>query len=537
MAWLSNGKSCLSKYWKASKLNDWKIAKPWNGKHQQIREKTLEVIPDLLPTDYALMLRDERAFREAFPAFGSTAILDRLRETEYCHLDEMNHIYLDYTGGGLYSQSQLRNHFELLRHNVFGNPHSLSPTSLAITKLDERARTAVLNFFHASADEYTVIFTANATHALKLVGEAYPFVPGGHFALLADNHNSVHGIREFARQKGANITYIPVTSTELRGDTTHLSTSLPKRSKDAPGLFAYPAQSNFTGVQHPLEWIKEAQSRGWDVLVDAASFVPTNSLDLSRWHPDFVTISFYKMFGYPTGVGCLLARKATVARLERPWFAGGTVWGVSVQESSYVLLEGNEGFEDGTINYLNLPAVEIGLRHLMAIGMETIHSRVLCLTSWLLQALKSLYHHNGVPVVQIYGPQNCHRRGGTIAFNFLDPHGRIVDERVVERRAFKIHLSLRTGCFCNPGAGEAAFHLSGEYLHRAFRKGSDTLPPSHERDWNAFLKELGMQSGGAIRVSLGLVTNFADVYQMMLFACSFIDDFPTEKDLPVRLHC
>ena len=80
----------------------------------------------------------------------------------------------------------------------------------------------------------------------------------------------------------------------------------------AHSLFAYPAQSNFTGVQHPLEWIAQAQARGWDVLLDAAAFAPTNRLDLGRWQPDFVAISFYKIFGYPTGIGCLLARKAAL---------------------------------------------------------------------------------------------------------------------------------------------------------------------------------------------------------------------------------
>src|SRR5205807_8418562 len=86
-----------------------------------------------------------------------------------------------------------------------------------------------------------------------------------------------------------------------------------------------PAQSNFSGVQHPLDWIEVAHRYGWDVLLDAASFTPTNRLDLSRWQPDFVVQSFYKMFGYPTGVGCLVARKAALAKLRRPWFAGGTI--------------------------------------------------------------------------------------------------------------------------------------------------------------------------------------------------------------------
>src|SRR6266700_684187 len=411
----------------------------------------------------------EQAFRHAYPAFENSAALDHLRATEYTYLDERGHIYLDYTGGGLYAESQLREHFELLRHNVFGNPHSLSPASQAMTELDERARAFVLTFFRASPDEYTVIFTANATHALKLVGEAYPFAPGGHLLLLSDNHNSVHGIREFARGKGASITYVPVTSPELRGDETLLLSSFEQERSDAHRLFAYPAQSNFTGVQHPLKWIAEAQARGWDVLLDAACFVPTNRLDLSVWHPDFVPISFYKMFGYPTGVGCLLARKAALAGLKRPWFSGGTIWGTSVQGDGYVLLEDGEAFEDGTLNYLNLPAIEIGLKYLDKIGIDIIHKHVIRLTSWLLDNLLAMRHSNGTSLVQVYGPHDCHMCGGTIALNFLNPDGSIVDERIVEQRASKELLSLRTGCFCNPGAGEVAFHLSKEKLQGIFK--------------------------------------------------------------------
>ena len=61
----------------------------------------------------------------------------------------------------------------------------------------------MLEFFNAPPDEYLCIFTANASAALRLVGESYRFAPGGTFALTFDNHNSVNGIREFARRKGA----------------------------------------------------------------------------------------------------------------------------------------------------------------------------------------------------------------------------------------------------------------------------------------------------------------------------------------------
>ncbi len=484
----------------------------------------------------------EKAFQQAFPDFKSTSLLDELRATEYARLDELGHIYLDYTGGGLYADCQLRDHMELLRNNVFGNPHSLNPTSHTMTEICEQARSSVLKFFNASPEEYTVIFTSNASNALKLVGEAYPFKPGGNFLLLFDNHNSVNGIREFARAKGATVTYLPVIPPELRVDESHLLSFLELSGDGGHHLFAYPAQSNFTGVQHPLEWIEEAHARGWDVLVDCAAHVPSNRLDLGQWHPDFVPISFYKMFGYPTGVGCLLARKSALARLQRPWFAGGTIWGISVQGDGYVMLEDGEAFEDGTINYLSLPAVEIGLNYLNTIGIETIHERVMCLTSWLLDSLLSARHSNGTPLVQVYGPHDCHMRGGTIALNFLNPDGSIVDERVVEQRASKDHLSLRTGCFCNPGAGEVAFHLSKEKLQSIFKgDGKEILPnlyKGHEGiTWDQFLTNLGMQSGGAVRVSLGLATNFADVYRFMQFAETFLDAFPSESNLQPRVHC
>ena len=496
------------------------------------------------PTHYssAEMRASESTFRLNYPAFNSTSLLDELRATEYNRLDEQGHIYLDYTGGGLYADCQLRDHMALLRNNVFGNPHSLNPTSRAMTELCEQARAFVLEYFEASPDEYTVIFTSNASNALKLVGEAYLFKPGGQFLLLFDNHNSVNGIREFARAKGATITYLPVMPPELRVDESSLYSFLESPGDGVHHLFAYPAQSNFTGVQHPFEWIEKAHTRGWDVLVDCAAFVPTNRLDLSRWHPDFVPISFYKMFGYPTGAGCLLARKSALVKLQRPWFAGGTIWGISVQGDGHVMLEDGEAFEDGTINYLNLPAIEIGLKYLDSIGIEIIHERVMCLTSWLLDNLLATRHSNGTPLVQVYGPHDCHLRGGTIALNFLNPDGAIVDERLVEQRASKELLSLRTGCFCNPGAGEVAFHLSKEKLQGIFKdEGKAILPKLYRGQegitWDQFLANLGMQSGGAVRVSLGIATNFADIYRFMQFAESFLDTFSTESNLQPRVHC
>ncbi len=454
------------------------------------------------------------AFRRTYPAFDSTLTLDDLRAAEFSRLDEQNHVYLDYTGGGLYANSQLREHMALLESGVYGNPHSGNPTSEATTDLVDSARESVLRYFNASPDEYDVAFTSNATGAIKLVGEAYPFGPGSHYALTFDNHNSINGVREFARRKGAEVSYVPVVPPELRIDADKLTAQLDSIDPATNNLLAYPAQSNFSGVQHPLEIIEQAQSKGWDVLLDAAAFVPTNRLDLSRWRPDFVPLSFYKIFGHPTGVGCLLTRKSALAKLQRPWFAGGTITVSSVQGERFQLADEETAFEDGTVNYLNIPAVEIGLNHIESIGIETIHNRVGSLTGWLIDSLTELRHANGEPLVRIYGPADTNARGGTVTVNFYDSDGKLIDHRGIEKLAGEHDISLRTGCFCNPGAGEVAHGLTEEDMAKAFA--------SNERmTYDQFLNALEQQDGksaGAVRISLGMVTNFADVHRFIQFA-------------------
>lgn len=496
------------------------------------------------------------AFRRGYPDFDSTARLDELRATEYGRLDALGQIYLDYTGGGLYGACQLREHQEMLAGAVLGNPHSQNLPSRDMTERVEATRARILEFFRASPDEYEAIFTPNATGALRLVGEAYPFGPGDTYLLTFDNHNSVNGIREFARGKQADVCYIAVAPPELRVPDGPLAGQFsldiesgqeprcgqdPPGSQPAPGgtrlvgglaeglhgarpgghnLFSYPAQSNFSGVQHPLEWIEQGQAAGWDVLLDAAAFAPTNQLDLSRWHPDYVSLSFYKIFGYPTGIGALIARHQALAKLNRPWYAGGNLTFTSVQAAGeaggYYRTPGAAGFEDGTVDYLGIPAVDIGLRHITDIGMDTIHTRVICLAGWLLDTITGLRHSNGAPMAHIYGPLGTELRGGTVALNFADPSGALIDSRVVERHANTAGIALRSGCHCNPGAGEIALGLTQAEMAVTLQQ-KDQL--SHEE----FEQVIDGKKSGAARVSVGLASTFADVYRFGEFARGFRD--------------
>jgi selenocysteine lyase/cysteine desulfurase len=224
------------------------------------------------------------------------------------------------------------------------------------------------------------------------------------------------------------------------------------------------------------------------------------------------------MFGYPTGVGCLLIRNEMLPLLERPWFAGGTVNFATVQGRQHILAPREAAYEDGTINFLSIPAVEIGLRRLEQIGMEVIQTRIACLTEWLLARLLELRHGNGRPMVRLYGPATGEARGGTVTMNFYDPQGRMLDYRRIDELAGAAGISLRTGCFCNPGAGETAEGLTEDDMLAGAAQGLDmTLP--------RFVQVVSHRgkSAGAIRVSLGPISNLADVERFLDFAAGFRD--------------
>ncbi|GLY95152.1 aminotransferase class V-fold PLP-dependent enzyme [Actinoplanes sp. NBRC 103695] len=460
---------------------------------------------------------------DGYPGYASET-LDKLRATEYAHLDRDGEVYLDYTGAGVYADAQLRAHHERLAGRAYGNPHSENPASAASTELVESARRAVLRFLDADPDEYAVIFTPNASGACRLVGEAYPF---GDLVMTFDNHNSVNGIREYARRAGGARRYVALEGPELRIPTSAVAEAL----REGPGgLFAFPAQSNFTGVQHPLDWVDLAHDAGYDVLLDVAAYLPTNPLDLSRVRPDFVPISWYKVFGYPTGIGCLVARRSSLQRLRRPWFAGGTIAAVSVGTEWHQQAPDESAFEDGTLNFLNIPDVEFGLDWLEAAGRDAVRLRVGALTGWLLDRLVALRHANGRPMARIYGPAGAEGRGATVAFNLLDPDGRVVDERLVAAEATRAGLSLRTGCFCNPGAGEGAFGIGLDRLHASADWGVRTI--------DDYLALIGLPHGGAVRVSFGIASNHADVRRLVGFLESAYRDRHTDTSgLAPRLRC
>jgi len=105
------------------------------------------------------------------------------------------------------------------------------------------------------------------------------------------------------------------------------------RPQNARSLFALTGLSNISNAKNPLSIIEFASSLGYHTLLDAAALAPSSVISLSDTPVDAMAVSFYKMFGYPTGVGALIVKESFLKTLERPWFAGGTVDVVQVPGS------------------------------------------------------------------------------------------------------------------------------------------------------------------------------------------------------------
>lgn len=240
------------------------------------------------------------------------------------------------------------------------NPHTDKYTRDCI----EQIRCLVLKHFNTDPSNYSVIFTSGTTQSLKLVVESFQFACDknevlncGSFMYLQDNHTSVLGLREIAEDKNADVIHI---SHDDFLNSLHPTLPSPKGTStwkenyknEGNTLLVYPAQSNFNGFKYPIDCVENIKNGclnnyikknlckincNWYVMLDAASYVATNKLDLSATQPDFVCLSFYKIFGYPTGLGALLVKNSSQSVLsEKKYFGGGTVDVVLSNEDFHV---------------------------------------------------------------------------------------------------------------------------------------------------------------------------------------------------------
>ena len=409
--------------------------------------------------------------------------------------------------------------------NLMGNPHSTSSSSQLSTQLLENVRLKALRFFNADPDHFDLVFVANATAGIKLVADAFrEHEHGFWYGYHKDSHTSLVGVRELA--SAGNRCFIS-------DDAVYDWLENDKCVRQGLSLFAYPAQSNMTGRRLPLEWSSKVRHLNIPgnspiyTILDAAALVSTSPLDLSDHSkaPDFVVLSFYKIFGFPD-LGALLVRKASGnTLLQRKYFGGGTVDMVSCSEDDWhVAKRGSlhEKLEDGTVPIHSVLALDNAFSvHTKLYGsMATISLYTSSLCKVFYERLSNLKHDNGLAVCEIYKAAgfpygDIKKQGPLISFNLRTSRGEWVSNLEVEKLATIKNLQLRSGGLCNPGGIASALKLGPGDLKRNFSAGQRCGSENDIIDGNPT---------GVLRVSLGAMSCLKDIETFLDFVQEFFTD-------------
>ncbi|KAF9883393.1 hypothetical protein FE257_003516 [Aspergillus nanangensis] len=459
-------------------------------------------------------------------ARGYSTDVDVIREREYPQLQGMCcTTYLDHAGTTLYPKSLIDSFSQELTSNLFGNPHSMSPSSQLTTQRVDDIRLRTLRFFNADPEEFDLVFVANATAAIKLVVDAIrESAKGFWYGYHVDSHTSLVGARELANLG----TRCFETDDEVNQWISHLKLDADGGTK----LFAYPAQSNMNGRRFPLNWCQKIRRESGDVgdvysLLDAASLVSTSPLDLSDTFaaPDFTVLSFYKIFGFPD-LGALIVRKrAGHVFNQRRFFGGGTVDMVLGRDTKWHAKKTliHERLEDGTLPFHNIIALDSALRiHRRLFGsMSNVSSHTRFMAKNLFDRLAALRHFNGERVCHFYMKpgavfEDASTQGPILAFNFRSSQGAWIGKSEVERLASVKNIHIRSGTLCNPGGAAAHLDWSGPDMLRHFSAG---LRCGDDHD------VMDGRPTGILRVSLGAMTNMNDINIFM----AFVEEFYVKK--------
>ncbi|CAG9803707.1 unnamed protein product [Chironomus riparius] len=373
--------------------------------------------------------------------------------------------YLDAAGSGLYGENQIKNICDLLSLNFYPNPH----TSKSSENIIDQVRLRILRHFHVkNFDDYTVIFTSNCTAALKIVGETFTFDDNGSFYYLSDSHTSVLGLREIVNTRSI----------------IHLSRSFFKEDNVLEtmknSLFAFPAQCNYNGYKYPLKIIEKIHLRDNNyVLLDAAGFASTNDLDLNLFKADYVSVSFYKIFGHPTGLGALIVSKRGAEKLKKKYYGGGTVKIALTRENWHQKRDKlHEIFEDGTLPFLQIISLQSSFKYMESLlgdsFIKRISRHVFNLARYFYTHLKNMKHFNNEDVAVLYHDtifEDITTQSGVVNFNLKHANGSFIGYAEFASIAALHNVIIRTGCFCNPGSCQTFLKLDREDLLKHFNAG------------------------------------------------------------------
>ncbi|KAK3224710.1 hypothetical protein Dsin_004572 [Dipteronia sinensis] len=449
------------------------------------------------------------------------------------------------------------------------------------SELESRIRKRIMAFMNISEEDYTMVFTANQSSAFKLLAESYPFHSNRKLVTVYDYENeAVQVMSESSKKRGARVMSAKFSWPDLRIQSRKLMKKiLGKRKKRSSkrGLFVFPIQSRMSGARYSYMWMSMAQEHGWHVLLDASGLGPKDmdTLGLFLFKPDFLFCSFYKIFGEnPSGFGCLFIKKSNASLFKDSAAATGigivnlvpsmttyqfpedsTIAHIETEQERDIqkdehdmvtvateaektiqkhhrelsfseIMESEtprDDFEQAKITKSKTELECKGLDHADSLGLIVISNRVRYLINWLVHALTSLQHpysENGHPLVRIYGPKVMFERGPAVAFNVFDWNGDKIDPALLQRLADRYNISISYGFL---------HHIWFSDKHEEEKKVLETRADVTGLNKRGDAHAVG--SGiSVVTATLGLLTNFEDIYRLWAFVSLFLDADFVQKE-------
>jgi molybdenum cofactor sulfurtransferase len=498
--------------------------------------------------------------------------------------NDIAEVYLDYAGAALPWQSQLVQIVRCHQRQVLANPHATGPAAARTARQMEQVKkrlldlcdghpgrwarlrrstgaasatttTALIDSDHEHAG-YEILFTAGTTHAMQLVAERLAWQsPCAHcqrssqVVYPVEAHTSLVGMRGPALARGARFQAIATEQLvrDLSSSTppTWLppAVTCPYCPVQVPNLLAMPLECNFGGNRIPFmqSWVTDHLSqpgRPWWSLLDIAKASSTGPVSLRQLNPDFACLSFYKIFGSPTGLGCLFVKRSILeawgGRAAEDCYYGGGAVDLLLPRQNITLPRASPSplaaLASGTCHFLGICELAHGLDVVEGLGgMAAIRRHTMCLASELVRRLRSLQHANGKAVVELYGgwadddpalaetTNNPDSKGPTVAFNLRRQDESYVGYNEVAKLAAlnrPCPIQLRVGCFCNPGACQQALGLSDDRILDNHRKTGHVCGDDIDiiDEWPT----------GAVRASFGKDSIWEDLDALVTFIEHFV---------------
>lgn len=489
------------------------------------------------------------ALKNSLPNYFNTVLADSIRAQHYYHLNLSNHVCLDYVGHGLFSYSQRQPRIathptpstsaveeEAAQPPFFDFAYSsVSFTSYLLyggddSEFEASIKSRILKYMNLLENDYSLVFTANQSSAFKLLADSYPFHSHQNLLTVYDYDNeAVQLMVDAARKRGGRPHSAVFSWPSFRVNSRKLRKIVVSKNKHKNrGLFVFPLQSRMTGSRYSYQWMNLARDNGWHVLLDATALAAKEmeTLGLSLFQPDFLICSFFNVFAHnPSGFCCLFVKKSSVSSLNQSSTSMGIINLVppSLNQSSTPsssstqkeIVELGQKLESNDTAELELR----GLQHADTLGLILISSRLRYLVNWLVNALLSLRHPhsgNGLPLVRLYGPRVRLDRGPALAFNVYDWKGERVEPILVQKLADRNNISLSIGFLKNMRFSESFEEDKEKILQQMMKKTK---------------KKSSQDCGvGVVSASLGMLTNFEDVYRIWAFISRFLDADFVEKE-------